>query len=262
MIEAKVKFDLRSKRQLLIFFVSFVAFIVIFLMEPIAQEQTYHEFADQRYLFLTPNFLNVISNLPFLFVGTIGLILLIRNNAAGLLPELKSVYMSFFIGLIIIGIGSAYYHLNPSNNTLVWDRLPMTLSFMAFFIVIIGENVSTVLAKRILFPALLLGVLSVFYWILTESNGEGDLRPYILVQFLPMIIIPLILWLFPSPFIGQRYILFVLLAYVLAKIMEFVDHEIYQLLGFVSGHTIKHVIAALGTYFFYLALKKRRLRNL
>ena len=261
MIKINIKFNLESKRQLLLISIALSLFVALFFMDPIAQDQAYHQFSDQDMLFTIPNFWNVISNLPFIFVGLVGLRLLFKGTPAGSLAELRMTYLTFFIGLIMTGFGSFYYHWNPNNASLVWDRLPMTISFMAFFTVVLGENISITFAKRLFYPLLAMGIFTVVYWIMTESNGAGDLRPYILVQFLPVTMIPLILWLYPSPFGGQRYIVAVLLAYVLAKLMEHFDHEIHNLLlGIMSGHAIKHVVAALGTYFFYLALKKRRLR--
>ena len=256
-----IKFNLESKRQLLLIGIALSLFVALFFMDPIAQDQAYHQFSDQDTLFSIPNFWNVISNLPFVFVGLVGLRLLSKGTPAGSLAELRMAYITFFIGLIITGFGSSYYHWNPNDASLVWDRLPMTISFMAFFTVVLGENISITFAKRLFYPLLAIGIFTVVYWIMTESYGAGDLRPYVLVQFLPVIMIPLILWLYPSPFGGQRYIVLVLLAYVLAKLMEHYDHQVHEmLLGIMSGHAIKHVVAALGTYFFYLALKKRRLR--
>ena len=43
------------------------------LLPPIAQDPTYHQFADQRTLLGIPNFWNVVSNLPFVLVGAMGL---------------------------------------------------------------------------------------------------------------------------------------------------------------------------------------------
>jgi len=259
-IRSKVRFNLESKRQLLLIGIVLALFFAIFFIQPIPQDQDYHQFADQNALFFIPNFWNVISNLPFVVVGIIGLVAILKQKLHGSLTELSSNYSIFFIGLIFTGLGSSYYHWNPNNASLVWDRLPMTISFMAFFTAILGENISIKLAKRSLYPLLIIGFLSVIYWFVTESNGTGDLRPYILVQFLPVIIIPLILWLYSSPFTGQRYIVAVLIAYVVAKVLEHFDREVFEILEFMSGHSIKHLAAAVGTYFFFLALKKRKLR--
>jgi len=249
---------LEAQRGKLLIAISLIAIIAMYFVNPIAQDLSYHQFADQNSLFSIPHFWNVVSNIPFLLVGVIGLLSL-RNSVKlpGALTELKTAYITFFIGVFLTGLGSAYYHWMPDNATLLWDRLPMTISFVAFFVVIVGENISVSLARKMLFPLLFIGVFSVLYWMFTESKGSGDLRLYALVQFLPILLIPFILWLYSSPFKGQKYIVAVISAYVLAKMAEYFDHQILDMLGFMSGHPIKHVIAAIGTYFFYLALKKR-----
>lgn len=252
---------MRSKRHFLLMSVSLLAIVAMFFVAPIAQDLSYHQFADKQILFSIPHFWNVVSNLPFILVGLLGLSILRKKSdsvLSGTLPELRMAYFTFFIGVFLTGFGSSYYHLNPINATLLWDRLPMTISFMAFFTVIIGENISISLAKKLFYPLVILGIASAVYWIITESNGAGDLRPYALVQFLPVLLIPLILWLYSSPFNGQRYIVYVIGAYVVAKIMEHFDHQIFEMLGVMSGHAIKHVVAAVGTYYFYLALKRRK----
>lgn len=231
--------------------------IAILMLGPIAQSLEYHAFKDNRTFFYVPNFLNVTSNLAFVIVGAMGLHSLLISKKSIILPDFKVAYLLLFLGLLLIGFGSGYYHLWPSNQTLVWDRLPMTLAFMALVSIIIAEYISINMAKRLLYPLLILGGTSVFYWYYTESNGAGDLRFYILVQLLPLIAIPLILLLMkPSFSCGNRYG-WLLLTYVFAKLLEYFDETIYELLSVVSGHTLKHLLAALGMLFLLNGYIKR-----
>lgn len=243
----------------LILGVSLLAAVVISVLPPIPQDPHYHHFADTAKLLGIPNFWNVVSNLPFLAVGVLGFST--AGASPGKLPELKIQYMAFFVGVFLTGLGSAYYHWNPDNQTLVWDRLPMTVSFMAFLSIVIGEHVDTRLSRELLWPLLGSGIASVLYWYWTESRGGGDLRPYAIVQFLPMLIIPLMLLALPSRFSSTRYLWLVLLAYSVSKILELADQGIFGLTGFIGGHPLKHMAAAVGTYFFYLALQWRELRS-
>ena len=121
-------------------------------MDPIAQDPGYHNFADRRDLLNIPNFFDVISNLAFVIVGVMGMRLIGSGLATGGLPELKAVYMTFFIGVFLTGFGSAYYHFHPDNQTLLWDRLPMTIAFMALFSAIVGETISSQIALKYLSP--------------------------------------------------------------------------------------------------------------
>ena len=241
----------RLMKYLVLAGVSLAIITGILFVDPIAQDLSYHQFADQQTILGIPNFWNVVSNIPFVVVGLIGLVAILSKPVKA--PEFDVAYITFFIGVIITGFGSAYYHWNPNNVTLVWDRLPMTLSFMPFFAIMIGKHLSLPLAKQSLIPLIMIGALSVWYWNKTESAGAGDLRPYLLVQFLPIVLIPLMLWFFPKS--NQRLIIYVLVAYFIAKLFEHFDHQIYEVLGIMSGHAIKHVIAALGAYYFYLYMR-------
>jgi len=231
--------------------------IFVIVQGPIAQSAEYHNFADKRAFLSISNFFNVLSNLPFIIVGLMGIYSLLLSNKITILDELKVAYLFLFLGLLLIGVGSSYYHLSPNNQTLVWDRLPMTLAFMALIAVIIGEYISLNMGKRLLYPLLMLGCASVLYWYFTEINDVGDLRFYLLVQFLPLIAIPLIL-LFMKPTFshGNRYG-WLLLCYVLAKFLEHFDGMIFDVSSVVSGHTLKHLVAALGMLLLLYGYKKR-----
>jgi hypothetical protein len=235
-----------------------VAIITILSVDPIAQPRDYHNFADQRGLLNIPNFCNVLSNLPFLIAGIMGMRLVGSGRASGGLAELQGVYLTFFAGVFLTGFGSAYYHYHPSNQTLLWDRLPMTIAFMAFFSAIVGEYISSGIALKLFVPLLISGIASVVYWYISELNGSGDLRAYILVQFLPVLLMPLILWLFNSRLNGDKYIFGIIGAYSASKLMELFDTRIYSALGMISGHSLKHLTAAFATFIFYWALQERK----
>jgi hypothetical protein len=235
-----------------------IAVCAMFFLAPISQDPTYHMFADQREMLGVPNFLNVVSNIPFVLFGLVGLVILVSGEPKGIEPDLIVAYMLFFSGVFLIGFGSSYYHLAPGNDRLIWDRLPMALAFMAFFSLIVGENVTTELGKRLLLPMTCVGMLSVIYWAYSESVGHGDLRPYALVQFLPAALIPMILWMFSSRFTGRRYIWIMLGLYALSKLMESADQPLFELTGFLSGHSVKHLTASAAALIFLLAVLHRK----
>ena len=237
--------------------IAVVAFIATFMVAPVPQDPAYHLFVDQRELLGIPNFWNVVSNLPFILVGFAGVWMLFKQRPPGEVSELRIAYVIFFAGVALVSIGSGYYHLAPSNASLLWDRLPMTIAFMAFFAIIIGENISIKAGVRLLWPLLLVGLFSVVYWHLTEQRGAGDLRPYALVQFLPMVLMPLILLLFRSPYDTNKWLWLAMGAYGLAKVLEYADVPIYESLG-MSGHTLKHVAAALTPLFILIGVYKRQ----
>ena len=161
------------------------ATVSIFSRPPIPQPASYHDFADQRAFLGVPNFMDVVSNLAFLFVGLWGLLVVTgrESSSAFLTRAERWPYGVFLLGVALTFVGSSYYHLHPTNTRLVWDRLPMTLGFMAIVAAMVAERISVRAGVLSLVPLVIAGGLSVLYWRWTEAHGHGDLRPYFLVQF-------------------------------------------------------------------------------
>ena len=222
------------------------------LVKGIPQPLAYHGFHDGRSFLGIPNFLNVVSNLPFLVIGLMGLGWL-RAKPGPLGPELRAPYTIVFAGLALTAFGSAYYHWAPDNQTLVWDRLPIAVSFMALFAAVLAERV-TPKAASTLWPLALFGAATVGYWHVVD-----DLRPYLVAQFLPVLPMPLILWLYPAKYSRGQDFLISIGFYVAAKVLEFQDGQIYAGLGqTLSGHTLKHLAAAGGAGWIYRMLVLRQ----
>lgn len=247
-----------KKQEVLQYILGFILFAFILGLiqgEPIPQDQTYHIFADRCTHFNIPHFWNVISNAPFLLCGFLFLKTPKTKNIF-----LKNIAFIMGVGFIATGVGSAYYHWNPNNSTLVWDRIPMTIVFVSFFTMLIHQNVSKTIGKYSLLPNLLIGVFSVIYWIYTENSGTGDLRCYIVVQFYPLISTVIILLFSWKSVAGRWWILLAFFCYVLAKICETqLDHALFETLH-ISGHTVKHycsAFAGLSLYYWF----KSSIRN-
>jgi hypothetical protein len=212
-----------------------------------------------------PNFLNVASNLPFLVVGVLGLWLLLRHDAVRpggpvLVRAERWPLLVLFAGVLLTAIGSSYYHLAPDNDRLVWDRLPMTVAFMGFFASMIGERIGVHAGTWLLGPLVWLGFASVFNWHLGEQRDAGDLRLYGFVQFYPLVTIPLLIYLFPARYTRTGDVFVALGWYLLAKVLEVavMDHGIFAAGHLVSGHTLKHLAAALGAYWLFHMIRYRR----
>ncbi len=240
----------RGQRIALLWGLTALAAAGVFLLAPaIPQDQAYHLLADGRGWRGIPRFGDVMSNLPFTLVGIAGLGALWRGwfgvPPMGEGDPVPFVY--FFAGVALVGPGSAWYHLDPNNSTLFWDRLPMTIAFMALVAAVLSDRISRAwVACRGLNLLVMAGAASVILWDYGEIRGAGDLRAYALVQFWPVILIPLVLYLFPEGrHVRMRYLMAALAFYALAKLFEHYDHGIFDLTGgAVSGHTIKHLLAA------------------
>lgn len=249
----------RSRAPVLLLVLAIVIAIVALLLPPIPQPLAYHNFADQRGWLSIPNFGDVISNVPFAIVGLGGLIFLFKPRPATFSGPLERwLYLVMFAGLILTAFGSAYYHLAPGNARLVWDRIPIMIVFMALLAAVIAERVSVV-AGLWLFPALqAAGIGSVLVWRAGELQGHGDLRFYAAVQVYAILVLLLML-LFPAKYTRGSDFAVVVGFYVLAKILEETDRQVFALGHIVSGHTLKHLAAAAAGYWILRMLKKRDL---
>ena len=227
----------------------------------IPQPQSYHRFADGRDFLGVSNFGDVVSNLPFAVIGISGLVILLRSRSGPTAIRFRDErerwpYLFVFAGLLLTAFGSSYYHLAPDNARLVWDRQPMTISFMSLVAAVIAERISPRLGILLLPVLLLVGIVSVLQWYWSETKGAGDLRFYAAVQAYSTLVILLAL------FLPQRYTRnsdwgLVLGFYVLAKLLELFDKQAFAALHFVSGHTLKHLAAAAAGFCILQMLMKR-----
>lgn len=235
-----------------------VALALFTLIPPMAQPQWYHDFADRRSLFGIARFFDVVSNAPFCLLGIIALRQLMAGRIRFVNPRERWPYAVFFLGILLTGLTSAWYHLAPDNARLAGDRLTLTVAFMGWLSAQVGERLGVRAAPALLAVLLALGMGSVLYWAATEAAGRGDLRPYGFVHFYSVLLIPLLLWCYPPRYRRGGDVLAVLGLYALALLAEWFDRPLLEWTGVVSGHTLKHLIGALAVWW---ALRMLRLRE-
>ncbi len=205
---------------------------------PIAQYSSYHAFADQSVLIGVPHGADVLSNIGFALVAVWGLLRLWQMDGPG-----RHGYRLFLVALLMTAAGSALYHLAPGDARLVWDRIPIALACAGLMAAVRAECLHK---RSSLAGSVLLGVLaalSVLWWYVSGPDGTGDLRPYLLIQGLPLLLIPLWQWVHGAPRRDRRAFGLALALYVLAKWAELNDQALLDALGVISGHTIKHLLA-------------------
>jgi hypothetical protein len=234
------------------------------LLPPLPQDPAYHHFADQRSFLGVPNAADVGSNLLILAAGLAGLAQLWRSHRTAGPDSMQEstdrwLYGRWYLAAILVAIGSIYYHLAPDHHRLLWDRLPLAMLLASFAAILIAERINLHAGLLAGPPLLVLAVGSVLYWYAGETRGHGDLRPYLLLQLIVLLFTPLLLLLFDSPRPGENGFWWGLLAlYALAKGSEQFDHEIFNLGRLVSGHTLKHLLAAGAIY---MTVRIRALRE-
>jgi hypothetical protein len=226
----------------------------------VPQPQSYHHFADQRGWLGIPNFGDVASNFPFAIVGIWGLwfVLSPPNRERFIESEERWPYAVGFFGLLLTAFGSSYYHWAPDNARLVWDRLPMTLVFMPLVAAMIAERISLKAGLWLLPVLTLIGAGSVWQWYVSELRGEGDLRRYAAVQVYALVVL-LVALLLPPRYTRGTDLLWVVGFYALAKLLETADRQVFELTGHAaSGHTLKHLAAAMAGYWVLRMLYRRK----
>ena len=231
------------------------------LVPPIPQDPAYHRLADARTLLGIPNALNVLSNAPFVLVGAWGAWVVRpggRSSARFIDDRERWAWMVLFAGLFLTGFGSAYYHLAPDHTRLMWDRLPLAIALMGLFAAVITERIGVGFGLAALAPLVAIGVGSVLWWHAGELRGRGDLRAYAIVQFYPIVAVPLMLYAWPPRYTLGSAIMATVGVYGFAKVFELLDAEVLRQGGVVSGHTLKHLVAGGAGFIIIWMLEARR----
>ncbi len=233
------------------------------LVPPFAQPEAYHAFADRRAFLGISNFLDVASNLAFLVVGLMGLHFVLKGTRKDGSPAFQDASERWAWGLVFTATaltccGSGYYHLAPDSPRLAWDRLPMAVGFMGIVAAALSERVSVFAGRRLLVPLGLLGAASVWYWRWSAAHGAENLNPYGAVQFGSALLVLLIIALFPARYTRGGDFSMAVALYALAKVAEHFDRQIFAATGeIVSGHTLKHLLAAVAIFWLLRMLKLR-----
>jgi predicted membrane channel-forming protein YqfA (hemolysin III family) len=220
--------------------------LAAFLLPAMPQPVSYHDFADHREMLGVANFLDVASNAAFVLAGIVGFVVVLRPQTEFAESRERWPYAVFFAGMVLTGLGSAYYHLVPDNERLFWDRLPMTIAFMSLIAAQVVDRIDTKTGLALLVPMLLVGAASVLYWIATERAGAGNVMPYAVLQGYSVVILFLLARLQPSRYTRGNDIYWVFAGYVLAKLLETFDRQLFGLGHVASGHSLKHLAAAVA----------------
>lgn len=249
----------RSLRLAIVALVCAGPVCVLFFLPRVPIGPDYHDFADKRTLWGVPNALDVLSNLPFCIVGIWALLSLLRRQSPCIFLDRRerTPWITFFAGVTLTGLGSWWYHLAPSNARLPWDLLPMTCSFLSLIAVTYMERVSVRTGFAALGPLLLLGMATVVYWAVTAAHGQGDYKFYLTVEFFTPVVLACLVALFPPRYSGMRYLVTAFVFFVAAKLFETYDFGIFHRTHGVSGHSLKHVTAAVACVWILRMLQVR-----
>ena len=232
-------------------------FVACVLLPPVPQPQEYHAFADTRAFAGIANFWNVVSNAAILLVGLLGLRAVMRHRERFVTSNEAWPYACFFAATVLVALGSTYYHLAPDDARLLWDRLPIALATAVLPIALLSDHAGPKVALPLLLPALLAGAVSALYWRLSALQGPDNLVPYLLLQLLALGAVVLLASR-PGRYTRVSDWWTVIGVYVLARFAEVFDAAIYAAGGLLSGHTLKHFVAALAAFWVLRMIRLRR----
>lgn len=240
---------MRDWRPWLLALLALAVLLAIVLLPPLPDPRFLATLADRRTLFGVPNFFDVVSNLPFLLVGAWGLYFVAADRRQAFShPGEKWPYVLMFLSVALAGIGSTYYHLAPEDARLMWDRLPIATAFMALVSALVAERIGLRAGLILLFPLILVGAASVLYWRWSALQGAEDVLPYAAMQYGAIAAVAIIALLYPSRYSRGSDLFVAVAIYGLAKVAEVLDAQIYAIGTLVSGHTLKHLLAALAVW--------------
>lgn len=246
----------------LMFLIGIALFVILifYLLKPIPQSPNYHHFADKRSWIGIPNAGNVLSNIVIFLSGIWGVFALVLNNKIQFNDHRERwIWIGVALGLVLTSIGSAYYHLNPNNERLVWDRLPMTIVFMSLVAALISERVNIKLGLWLWPCFITLGFFSVWMWYSSELQNQSDLSFYLGIQSYAFLM-TFMMWILPSPYNKNWFLGLSVAFYAMAILCDSYDYQINHIMhGLVSGHTIKHILVGLtGASFIWMILTRKR----
>lgn len=247
----------RQARLWLLGILAFAVAAAVAVLPPLPEPPVFRSLVDERAFLGIANFWNVVSNAPFLLVGVYGLYLLARKTGNAFVDAAeKWPYAALFLAIVLTSFGSTYYHLAPEDDTaLMWDRLPMSVGFMALLCAVVVERISVKAGLALLVPLAVTAALTVVYW-----RWSQDILPYALVQYGGIAAMVAIALLFPSRYTRGGDLFCAVAIYALAKVAEVLDAQIYAAGEIVSGHTLKHLIAAAALWWLVRMLKLRACR--
>lgn len=229
----------------------------LLLAGPISQPAHYHDFADQRIWCGLPHGQNVLSNAGFALVALWGWLRLwpLRHH-----PALHAGWPGYalFIGaLFFTAFGSAYYHLAPDNARLLWDRLPIALACAGLLAAVRAETHEQAQSLIVTLLLAAAAVASIVWWHVSGLLGADDLRPYLMLQLLPVVLIPIWQTVHPTAPADRAAYAWAIALYLLAKLAELFDQALFELLGATGGHALKHLLATAAAWVILRRLLQR-----
>jgi hypothetical protein len=220
------------------------------LSYPLIQPADYHHFADTRLICGVRNGADVLSNLAILAAGLVNLSWCWRHRASDAVQ--MPGMMTASLGFVMAAAGSAVYHFRPTDATLVWDRLPMTIIFAG----VLAMLYTSVTGRRFLWSQMAslvaAAMLTALVWALF-----GELWPYALLQYGGLAAV--VGFTYSRKVANASGWWALICCYGVAKLFETIDASVWIATDHVlAGHALKHIACGAAGFALLGIVKQRR----
>jgi hypothetical protein len=210
---------------------------------PVPLDANVHHYADQRRWLGLPNAGNVLANLPLLLVGLWGW----RVTLASGWPEpLRRAWAGFHACVVGGSAIAAIYHVAPTPAGYVLAQMAMSGAFVLLTLGMLAERVHDRFgANPGATAAALVGIATLAALASGVATGSGaDLRPFLLLQLIPVLLIPAGALSLPGTHTRPADWLLMLVAYAAAQGFDLADAAIHAATGWIGGHALMHLALA------------------
>lgn len=213
---------------------------------PLSLSDANHLFADGRMLFGIPNGLTALACLPMCAVCVCGM----QNVLHADWPSaLCRPWLGFFTLAFMMAASAALYHLAPDNLGWAIGSTFAAGAFALLLLAFLAERVDARFGSPVaVSTAVVLALGAGAWWLAGEMLiGRGDLRPLLLLQALPALLIPAGALSLPGRHSSGGDWLFVFGLYGAARLLEQADAAVFAATGLLGGHALMHLLLAAGT---------------
>jgi putative effector of murein hydrolase LrgA (UPF0299 family) len=210
---------------------------------PVLLDAGMHRYAGQRAWLGLPSAVNVLCNLPLLLAGVWGWH---AARASAWPASVRLPWQGFFISVAGGSLIAAVYHAAPSDTGFVLAQAAMAAAFVMLTFGMLAERVHTRFGSRtgVQAAAALVALAAGAVVLGTGLRGSVDLRPFLLLQIVPLLLIPAGVASLQGAHTRGSDWLVMLVAYAAAKLFEMADTQIFAVTGWIGGHALMHLALA------------------
>lgn len=234
-----------GRRCALILLVSMTLAVMMGLLAwgPVPLSAQVHRHADERSLLDMPGATNVWVNLVMFAAGAWGWC---ATRASRWPAQLRTPWQLFHLCAMLSALASGLYHSGTGDALFVLTHVFTAAGFMMLTLGMLAERVHSRFGSLMACVLVLSGIAMTGLVMLFGPSGQNglDMRPLLLQEVIPVLVIPAGILSLPGRFTQAFDWVVVLTLYALAKLLESSDALVPEMSGWISGHTLMHLMLA------------------